>query len=100
MPITKNPELTRKEIDEIEAGAKYEGYIKRQTKEIEKLKKQENTTIPPNTSYLKIVGLPNEVRQKLEETKPKSIARAARIPGITPAAISLLMVHLKRGATG
>ena len=98
--ITKNPELTRKEIDEIEAGAKYEGYIKRQTKEIEKLQKQENTTIPPNTSYLKIVGLSNEVRQKLEETKPKSIARAARIPGITPAAISLLMVHLKRGATG
>ena len=91
--------LSKNEIDKIEAEAKYEGYIKRQTTEIEKLQKNENTPIPENISYLKIVGLSNEVKQKLEESRPKSIARASRLPGITPAAISLLLVHLKKMAS-
>jgi len=92
--------LTRNEIDKIEAGVKYEGYIKRQGKEIERLQRNENTPIPTKTSFKKITGLSNEVKQKLEEAKPESIARASRLPGVTPAAISLLLVHLKKEATG
>ncbi len=95
----KATDLTKNEVDKIEAEAKYEGYIRRQKIEIEKLQKNENTPIPENISYLKIVGLSNEVKQKLEESRPKSIARASRLPGITPAAISLLLVHLKKMAS-
>ena len=99
LPIRK-PITKQNTIDKIEAEAKYEGYIKRQNQEIKKLQKNENTPIPKNTSFLNITGLSNEVKQKLEEARPESIARATRLPGITPAAISLLLVHLKRKATG
>ena len=67
---------------------------------MEKLQRNENTPIPTNISFLKITGLSNEVKQKLEEARPESIARASRLPGITPAAISLLLVHLKKEAVG
>ena len=93
-------DLTKNETDKIEAEAKYEGYIKRQGKEIEKLQRNENTPIPTKTAFKKIIGLSNEVKQKLEEARPESIARAARLPGVTPAAISLLLVHLKKEAAG
>ena len=98
--VADNKDLTKNEIDKIEAEVKYEGYIKRQGREIEKLQRNENTPIPTNTSFLKITGLSSEVKQKLEEARPESIARASRLPGVTPAAISLLLVHLKREATG
>ena len=65
--------------------------------EIRKQKKNEETPIPDNLNFENVVGLSNEVRQKLTESKPNNIARAARLPGITPAAISLLLVHLNRG---
>ena len=97
---TRKPALTQNSIDKIEAEAKYEGYIKRQSREIEKLQKKENTPIPKSTSYKNIVGLSNEVKQKLEGARPETLARASRLPGITPAAISLLLVHLKRNAAG
>ena len=84
-------------IDEIEASVKYEGYIKRQKADIEKLQRNENTPIPSSLDYSNVVGLSNEVKQKLTEAKPESLARASRLPGITPAAISLLMVHIKKG---
>ena len=83
-------------IDEIEASVKYEGYIKRQKTDIERLQRNENTPIPKNIDYKNVVGLSNEVKQKLNEARPESIARASRLPGITPAAISLLMVHIKK----
>ena len=83
-------------IDEIEASVKYEGYIKRQKADIERLQRNENTPIPKNIDYENVVGLSNEVKQKLSEAQPESIARASRLPGITPAAISLLMVHIKK----
>ena len=83
-------------IDQIEAEIKYIGYIKRQKQEIEKLQKSENTPIPKTTDFKKVVGLSNEVKQKLSEAKPSTIARASRLPGVTPAAISLLLVHLKK----
>ena len=84
-------------IDEIEASVKYEGYIKRQKADIEKLQRNENTPIPTSLDYSNVVGLSNEVKQKLTEARPESLARASRLPGITPAAISLLMVHIKKG---
>ncbi len=84
-------------IDEIEASVKYEGYIKRQKADIDKLQRNENTPIPDTLDYSNVVGLSNEVKQKLTEARPESLARASRLPGITPAAISLLMVHIKKG---
>ena len=91
-----NKKLTKNVIDEIEAEIKYAGYIKRQKIEITKLQKNENTKIPTTLNYENVVGLSNEVRQKLISARPESLARASRLPGITPAAISLLMVHIKK----
>ena len=88
--------LANNVIDEIEASVKYAGYIKRQQTEIERLQRNENTPIPKHIDYEQVVGLSNEVKQKLAEARPESLARASRLPGVTPAAISLLMVHLKR----
>ena len=90
-------ELPTNVIDEIEASVKYEGYIKRQKADIDKLQRNENTPIPETIDYKNVVGLSNEVKQKLSEARPESLARASRLPGITPAAISLLMVHIKKG---
>ena len=83
-------------MDEVEASIKYEGYIKRQKTDIERLQRNENTSIPSHIDYTQVVGLSNEVKQKLSEAKPETLARASRLPGVTPAAISLLMVHLKK----
>ena len=91
-----NPNLTKNVIDEIEAEIKYAGYVERQKTEITRLQKNENTKIPETLNYENVVGLSNEVRQKLISSKPESLARASRLPGITPAAISLLMVHIKK----
>ena len=81
---------------EIETKKKYAGYIERQNKEIKKIQKYENAKIPEEIIFSDIVGLSNEVKQKLEKVLPKTIAHAQRIPGITPAAISLLLVHIKK----
>ena len=88
--------LARNAVDEIEASVKYEGYIKRQKIDIERLQRKENTPIPDHIDYEKVVGLSNEVKQKLSEARPGSLARASRLPGVTPAAISLLMIYLKK----
>lgn len=82
--------------EQVEIRIKYRGYIDRQFNEIAKLKSQENTRIPKEFSYNNISGLSSELRQKLEQVRPESIARASRIPGMTPAAISLLLVNLKK----
>ena len=74
---------------------KYAGYIERQKTDIERLQKNENTKIPNTVDYENVIGLSNEVKQKLSAARPQSLARASRLPGVTPAAISLLMVHLK-----
>ena len=81
---------------DIETKKKYAGYIERQNKEIKKIQKYENAKIPEEITFSDIVGLSNEVKQKLEKVLPKTIAHAQRIPGITPAAISLLLVHIKK----
>ncbi|MFB0528061.1 MAG: FAD-dependent oxidoreductase, partial [bacterium] len=79
-----------------EIQIKYEGYIKHQEQEIEKFKKLENRKIPAEIDYQEIVGLSNEVREKLSKIRPDSLGRASRISGVTPAAIAILMVHMKR----
>jgi tRNA uridine 5-carboxymethylaminomethyl modification enzyme len=82
---------------EVEVGIKYAGYIDRQQEEIARNRTQEALRLPPNVDYGAVRGLSAEVRQKLSEQRPETIGQAARISGVTPAAISLLLVHLKRG---
>ncbi|MEX0963744.1 MAG: tRNA uridine-5-carboxymethylaminomethyl(34) synthesis enzyme MnmG [Pseudohongiellaceae bacterium] len=79
-----------------EIQLKYQGYIDRQEEDIERLKKQENTKLPADLDYQQMQGLSNELKYKLIEAKPENIGRASRIPGITPAAISLLLIYLKK----
>lgn len=81
--------------EQIEIQAKYEGYIERQHQEIAKLRKYEATLLPQDLIYEEIKGLSNEVRQKLNQIKPATLGQASRIPGITPSAISILLIYLK-----
>ena len=82
--------------EQVEIKIKYQGYIDRQLDEIEKLKRHENTFLANDTDYSSIKGLSNEVTAKLNDTKPENIGQASRISGITPAAISILLVYLKK----
>ncbi len=82
--------------EQIEIQVKYAGYIDRQQDEIAKQLRLEHLTLPADMDYANIVSLSAEVRQKLTEIRPQTIAMASRLPGITPAAISLLLVHLKK----
>ena len=82
--------------EQIEIKVKYQGYIQRQQDEIEKLRRYEYTVLPLDLDYSQINGLSNEVRLKLSNHKPETIGIASRISGITPAAISILLVHLKK----
>ncbi|MGB0957454.1 MAG: tRNA uridine-5-carboxymethylaminomethyl(34) synthesis enzyme MnmG, partial [Litorivicinus sp.] len=79
-----------------EIEIKYAGYIERQTAEIEKLKRNEAVRLPDDMDYSSIKGLSNEVSQKLTDARPETLAQASRIPGVTPAAVSLLLVRLKK----
>ena len=79
--------------------ARYAGYIDRQREDVERLRRHENTRLPADLDYAAVDGLSNEVRQKLGEAQPDTLARAGRIPGVTAAAVSLLLIYLKkRGA--
>lgn len=81
---------------QVEVQAKYTGYIDRQQDEVERQRRHEDTRLPENIDYAQVRGLSMEVRQRLQEARPNTVGRAARVPGVTPAAISLLLVHLKR----
>ena len=83
--------------EQVEIQCKYAGYIDRQAEEIERQRRNEETYIPAWLDYAQVRGLSNEVRQKLQNQQPATIGQASRIPGVTPAAISLLLVHLKKG---
>jgi len=85
-----------KVAEQIEIKAKYSGYIDRQLEEIEKVKLQDDTAIPENIDYDVISGLSAEITQKLKKSQPVNIGQASRIPGVTPAAISLLLIFIKR----
>ena len=83
----------------IEVAAKYSGYLERQAAEVAQLERHEATALPPDFDYQRVRGLSTEARQRLLDTRPRTLGQAARIPGLTPVAISLLLVHLKsRGA--
>lgn len=90
------PDVDPQVSEQVEIQLKYQGYINRQEEDIQKLKRQENTALPADFDYQRMDGLSNELKQKLLIAKPDSLARAARIPGMTPAAISLLLIHLKK----
>ena len=83
-------------IEQVEIELKYQGYIDRQQAEVEKLKSQQALEIPAAINFDDIRGLSNEVKQKLDAVRPQNIGQASRISGVTPAAVSLLLVHLKR----
>ncbi len=82
--------------DQVEIQIKYSGYIDRQSEEIARLRRYENTPLPMDFDYRSVEGLSNEVKQKLSDARPETLARASRIPGVTPAAISLLLIYLKK----
>lgn len=98
MSLTQfGPGISDKEAaQQIEIQVKYAGYIDRQEDEIAKQHRQEVTKIPDDVNYTEIAGLSNEVRQKLQAAKPATVGMASRLQGMTPAAISLLLVHLKK----
>lgn len=84
--------------EQLEIQAKYEGYISRQQEEIERQRRNEMLKLPESLDYSQVSGLSNEVRQKLQSQKPVTVGQASRISGVTPAAISLLLIHLKKRA--
>jgi len=94
-PVVLDPEIT----EQIEIQAKYEGYINRQHEEIERHRRNETLKLPENMDYSAVSGLSNEVRQKLQDYRPATVGQASRISGVTPAAISLLLIHLKKRAS-
>ncbi|QEQ98244.1 tRNA uridine-5-carboxymethylaminomethyl(34) synthesis enzyme MnmG [Neptunomonas concharum] len=109
--LIKRPELTYNDVaclkgevasddpqvaEQVEIQFKYDGYISRQVDDIERMRQQENTALPEDFDYDGVGGLSNELKSKLQQQKPVSIAQAARIQGMTPAAISLLLIHLKK----
>ena len=86
--------------EQVEIQAKYQGYIVRQQEEVNRREAQESAILPADLDYVEVRGLSIEVRQKLAQQRPETIGQAARISGVTPAAISLLLVHLKRSKRG
>lgn len=89
---TENPQVR----EQVEIDVKYAGYIDRQQEDINRLRQHENTVIPADFDYSVVEGLSNEVKQKLTEGRPETLARASRIQGVTPAAVSLLLIYLKK----
>jgi tRNA uridine 5-carboxymethylaminomethyl modification enzyme len=83
---------------DLEVRACYNGYIERQRAEIERSERHTHTALPQDLDYRALAGLSNEVRQKLSEIRPATLGQAARVPGVTPAAVSILLVHLRRQA--
>ena len=82
--------------EQVEISLKYEGYIKKQINEAEKLLKLEKKQIPEDIDYAKIKNIASEARQKLKEVRPKTIAQAIRISGVNPSDISILSIYLKK----
>ena len=84
-------------IEQVEIAAKYSGYIDRQKGEVERAAHYEKLRLPAELDYMQVTALSIEARQALTRHRPETLGQASRITGITPAAISLLMVHLKKG---
>ena len=93
--VMETETLRREDIVSLETSIKYEGYLKQQEREVEKLRKAESKRLPPDLDYAAMPGLSREIVEKLNRIRPQSIAQASRIPGITPASISILLFHLE-----
>jgi len=98
MPANDDDRLAAQVRLQLEVAAKYAGYIERQEEEIARQRRNEDTRLPGDLDYARVTGLSNEVRQKLEQVRPATVGQAARVPGVTPAAVSLLLVHLKKSS--
>ncbi len=110
LELLRRPELTYNDVaglvgeaethdqvaEQVEIQTKYQGYIDRQTEEIDRMRRYENTRIPEALDYTLIEGLSNELKQKLSDARPETLGRASRIQGMTPAAVSLLLVYMKK----
>ncbi len=94
--LTDDERLLEQIALQVDVQAKYTGYLDRQTKEIERQSRNEDTELPAALNYIEVRGLSHEVRQRLAEARPQTLGQAGRIPGVTPAAMSLLLVHLKK----
>lgn len=81
---------------QVEAQAKYAGYIERQREEIDRQRRNEETLLPEDINYRQVAGLSHEVRARLTEYRPATVGQASRVPGVTPAAVTLLLVHMKK----
>src|SRR5690606_28805748 len=90
-------ELADSVVEQVEIAAKYSGYIERQKDEVQRAAHYERLRLPADLDYMQVPALSIEVRQKLQKHRPETLGQASRISGVTPAAISLLMVHLKKG---
>ncbi|TXH47881.1 MAG: tRNA uridine-5-carboxymethylaminomethyl(34) synthesis enzyme MnmG, partial [Burkholderiaceae bacterium] len=84
-------------IEQVEIAVKYAGYIDKQKEEVSRAQAYEHLKLPPELDYAQVLALSHEVRQKLNKHRPETLGQASRISGITPAAISLLLIHLKKG---
>jgi len=98
--LDAEPMLAEQIREQIEIGIKYHGYIARQAAEVDKLEANESTRLPADFDYTEVRGLGFEVSQKLNQHRPETLGQASRISGVTPAAISLLLVHLKKKGMG
>jgi len=110
MDLLKRPELIYADVaslkgeavddeavaEQVQIEAKYQGYIARQQDEIERLRRHEATPLPESLDYAKVEGLSHEIRQKLAQARPQTLGQAGRISGVTPAAVSILLIHLKK----
>jgi tRNA uridine 5-carboxymethylaminomethyl modification enzyme len=96
-PFISDTQLQKQALDQVEISIKYQGYIERQKTEIERHEHYENLSLPTHLDYSLVRGLSVEVWQKLNDHQPQTLGEASRISGLTPAAISLLLVHLKKG---
>ena len=110
MDLLKRPEITYGDIgnmkgepasnpqvaEQVEIAAKYDGYIVRQLEETEQMRRYENTILPADLDYTQVGGLSNEIIQKMSEAKPETLGHASRIQGVTPAALSQLLIYLKK----
>jgi tRNA uridine 5-carboxymethylaminomethyl modification enzyme len=90
-------ELDRRVAEQIEIDAKYEVYLSRQAADVESYRRDESLVLPDDIDYATLAGLSNEVRHKLETHRPRTVGQAGRLDGITPAALTLLVAHLRRG---
>jgi tRNA uridine 5-carboxymethylaminomethyl modification enzyme len=89
-------ELTEQVVAQVEIEARYAGYVRRQQDEIERSRGTDGLPLPDDLDYASIHGLSHEIRQKLSRQRPATVGQASRIPGVTPVAVSLLLVHLQK----